>query len=50
MKFELTEAQVHNLKIFLDRVEYKGFNEVSAISELIYVFENPIQEDTPEDE
>lgn len=47
-KYELTEAQVNNLLLFLDRVNYTGLKEVQAINELIYIFANPIRDGVDE--
>jgi hypothetical protein len=43
MKFNLTEKQLNNLKIFLLRTELKG-NEVEAFLELVIIFNNPEKE------
>lgn len=36
----LTEQQLQNLLVFLNRVEYKGFSEVKAISEIMMALES----------
>ncbi len=49
MKYELKEHQLKNLLAFLDRVEYKGLQEVQVANELIYILNSPIQEEKEED-
>ena len=46
MKFLLTQQQLNNLSIFLQRVELKG-SEVPAYNELVSVFSNPIIKEEP---
>lgn len=40
--YKITDQQVKNLLVFLDRVEYKGFVEVQAATELLKVLTEPI--------
>ena len=42
MKIELTEQQLNNLQIFLQRVDLKG-NEVQAFVEIMQVLNNPFK-------
>ena len=41
MKIELTEQQLNNLQVFLQRVDLKG-NEVPAYVEIIQALNNPL--------
>lgn len=34
-QIELTDVQINNLMIFLDRVELKGFKEIQAMNEIV---------------
>ena len=43
-KYFITDGDLKNLIIFLNRVEYKGLEEVSAINKILAVLENPIEE------
>ena len=45
MKYELNDEQVKNLKIFLNRIEYKGLIEAVAAVELMTLLNHPIQEE-----
>lgn len=47
MKIVLTDEQINNLFIFLDRVEIKGFKELQAFNEILAVFQKNKEE--PED-
>jgi len=47
MKYEIPDRIKSNLMEFLNRVEYKGFNEVAAIQEILFIFNNPIKESQP---
>lgn len=44
MIYDITEVQKHNILEFLNRVEYKGLQEVQAISEILFVMNNPVIE------
>jgi len=44
-KIILSDNQLANLFIFLDRVEIKGFKEVQAINELLSALNNPLNEE-----
>lgn len=46
LKFELNEQQLNNLIVFLDRVPYKGFQEIQAIDEIMAALRNPVQDTT----
>lgn len=48
MKIKLTEQQLNNLCIFLERVELKG-NEVPAYVEIRNALSNPIIEEETEE-
>lgn len=43
-KFELTEQQLNNLTIFINRVKFEGLNEVQAINEIMAALSSPIAE------
>lgn len=40
MNITLTETQISNLLVFLDRVPITGFKEISAFNEIINVLTN----------
>lgn len=44
MKLEFNESQLKNLVVFLDRIEFKGLQEVQAINEIINVINNPVKD------
>lgn len=48
MIIELTEQQINNLMIFLNRVEIKGFQEITAMNEIMNVFTNFKQQNIEE--
>lgn len=48
-KYEFTEQQVSNLRIFLGRTDIKG-SEVPAYVEIVNALVNPIQEELKEKE
>jgi hypothetical protein len=39
MKIEITQDQINNLFVFLDRIEIKGFKEIQALNEIIALFQ-----------
>ena len=41
----MTDQQVNNLLVFLDRVEYKGLKDVQAIQELLRVLGSPEEQE-----
>ena len=41
VKFEMTKEQLNNLITFLDRVDYKGFQEIGAVQEIMVALQNP---------
>lgn len=45
MKIELTQAQINNLVLFLDRVELKGHKEVLAFMEIVNKLEEANKEE-----
>lgn len=45
MKIILTEENLNNLIVFLNRIEYKGLQEVEAISQILFAIKNPIHEE-----
>jgi|CZCB01.1.fsa_nt_gi hypothetical protein len=42
--FIISENDLKNLLIFLDRVQYNGLKEVDAINRIIRILQNPIDE------
>lgn len=46
MKLEFNESQLKNLVVFLDRIEFKGLQEVQAINEIINVINNPVKDES----
>lgn len=42
MKYELTESQINNLIVFLNRVNYEGLKDINAINEILQSLNNPI--------
>jgi hypothetical protein len=48
MRFEISETQVQNLMVFLDRIPLQGLKEISAINEILAILNNPIKEDKEE--
>jgi len=44
MQFEFSEQQKNNLILFLDRVPATGRVENQAYAEIIYIMNNPIQQ------
>ena len=40
--YKMTDQQVNNLLVFLDRVEYKGFKEIQAANEILKVLAEPV--------
>ncbi len=42
MKYIFTEENLNNLVVFLNRVEYKGLQEVEAIGQILSVLKKPI--------
>ena len=46
MKFELTEQQLQQLKLFLSRVELRG-SEATALAILLQLLDKPIPEQKP---
>jgi len=44
MKFEISEEVLHNLFVFLDRVEIKGLKELSAMNMILDTLNNPMEE------
>ena len=47
LKIELTEQQLNNLQVFLNRVSLQG-NEVGAFVEIMQALSNPTIEGNPE--
>lgn len=45
MKIELTQAQINNLVLFLDRVKIKGHKEVLAFMEIVNKLEEANKEE-----
>lgn len=41
MKFEMDEQTLNNLVAFLNRVEYRGLQEVQAINQIMEILSNP---------
>ena len=46
MIIELTEQQINNLIIFLDRVSIQGLTEVTAFNEIMNIFTKPQDKNT----
>lgn len=44
MKYCLTDHQINNLMVFLDRVEVKGLTEIHAMNEILIALKNPCVE------
>lgn len=44
-KYLLSDRDVNNLLVFLDRVKFEGFKEVQIIQELVNTFKNPVIEE-----
>lgn len=44
MNYKLTENQVNNLMVFLDRVPITGHHERQVMNDICYILINPIQE------
>lgn len=42
MKIELSEQQIKNLLIFLNRVKFEGLTEHQALGEIVCAINNPI--------
>lgn len=41
-RFDLTDAQLSNLRFFLDKVTYQGLQEVQAVTDLLSTLSKPI--------
>jgi hypothetical protein len=41
--YQFTNSEIQALIMFLDRVEYKGLQEISVISRLVNILKNPIE-------
>lgn len=41
MKFEMDEQTLNNLVAFLNRVEYRGLQEVQAINQIMEILSSP---------
>jgi hypothetical protein len=44
MKFELTEQDLNNLKVFLNRVKYEGLQEAIAVTNIINALMKPVND------
>ncbi|ALS22311.1 hypothetical protein [Paenibacillus naphthalenovorans] len=44
-KFEISDAVLNNIFLFLDRVKYEGLKENRALNEIMSVLTNPIKEE-----
>lgn len=44
MKYEFSEQVINNLVVFLDRIEFKGIKEHTALGEILEILRNPIKE------
>lgn len=44
---ELSEEQISNLLVFLDRVEYKGLKEVQAVQDIMNSLLSPMDKQEP---
>ncbi len=42
--YKFDKSSLNNLLNFLDRVDYKGLNEVKALNQIINILENPIDD------
>lgn len=40
--YQLSEQNVNNLLVFLNRIKYEGFEEVEAINQIMHQLKNPI--------
>lgn len=45
MLFEFNEEQLNNLMVFLNRVEMKGFQELTAMNQILDVLQNSAKKD-----
>ena len=45
MKIQLSEQQLNNLMVFLDRSGTRNFEELQAMNEILQILQNPIQEE-----
>lgn len=43
-KYVLTDEQVNNCIVFLNRVKFKGIEEANAVLEIIQALHNPVEE------
>jgi hypothetical protein len=50
MLFELSEQAKQNILVFLNRLEYKGLDEATAVNEILVSLANPINENIEEKE
>jgi hypothetical protein len=41
--YQFNNAELQALIMFLDRVEYKGFQEISLINRIVDILKNPIE-------
>lgn len=48
MKIELTEQQLNNLQVFLQRLDLKG-NEVPAFVEIMNALNKPVIDESPKE-
>ena len=49
MKYEIPDHVKNNIFTFLDRVQFQGFKEHAALTEILEVLSKPIQEDVKKD-
>jgi hypothetical protein len=49
MKYEISTQQHQNLLIFLNRIEYKGFEEVQAINSIMNALNTPLIDEAPKE-
>lgn len=48
MKFEISKDVIHNLMLFLDRVDIKGLKEISAMNQILDILQKPLAEENNE--
>jgi len=44
MLYEISDQVKNNILVFLDRVSYVGFREITVVNEVLNVLNNPIKE------
>jgi len=43
MLYEISDQVKNNILVFLDKVSYVGFREITAVNEIITVLSNPVK-------